>query len=58
MTSQDKRAVESMCKCGLDLDALFDSFPSLDRTEVEAVYDAVRVAESVVEIPVLKMNCS
>ena len=59
MTNQDKRAVESMCRCGLDLDEVIDSFPKLDQREVEEVYNVVRgIAGEVVEVPVLKMNCS
>ena len=59
MTNQDKRAVESMIRCGLNLDVVIDNFPSLDQKEVEDVYwDIVKVRESVVEVPVLKMNCS
>ena len=59
MTNQDKRAVESMCRCGLDLDEVIASFPKLDQREVEEVYKIVRgIAGEVVEVPVLKMNCS
>ena len=59
MTNQDKRAVESMCRCGLDLDGVIASFPKLDPTEVEGVYWAVKeMIGEVVKIPVLKVNCS
>ena len=59
MTSQDKRAVESMIRCGLDLDEVIASFPKLDQAEVEEVYKAVReITGEVVEVPVLKMHCS
>ncbi|MBO4901568.1 MAG: hypothetical protein J5518_02060 [Lachnospiraceae bacterium] len=37
MSNQDKRAVESMCRCGLDFDgvcACFSSFPKEDILEI------------------------
>ena len=59
MTNQDKRAVESMIRCGLDLDEVIASFPKLDPAEVEEIYMVVReIAGEVVEVPVLKVNCS
>lgn len=57
MTNQDKRAVESMCQCGLDLDGVIASFPKLDRREVEEVYRIVNEIDAVA-VPVLKVNCS
>lgn len=42
MQEQDKRAVESMCRCGLDLKGVINVFPSLPREEVEAIYKFVR----------------
>ncbi len=59
MTNQDKRAVESMIRCGLDLEEVIASFPKLDRGEVEELYKVVKeITGEVVEIPVLKVNCS
>lgn len=42
MQEQDKRAVESMCRCGLDLKSVINVFPSLPREEIEAIYKFVR----------------
>ena len=42
MREQDKRAVESMCRCGLDLDGVINIFPNLPREEITAVYKSVR----------------
>lgn len=42
MQEQDKRAVESMCRCGLDLKGVINVFPSLPREEVETIYKFVR----------------
>lgn len=42
MQEQDKRTVESMCRCGLDLEGVINVFPSLPREEIEAIYKSVR----------------
>ena len=34
MQEQDKRAVESMCRCGLDLEGVINVFPSFPREEI------------------------
>lgn len=41
MQEQNKRAVESMCRCGLDLEGVINVFPGLPREEVEAIYKSV-----------------
>lgn len=42
MQEQDKRAVESMCRGGLDFKGVINVFPSLPREEIEAIYKFVR----------------
>lgn len=42
MQEQDKRAVESMCRCGLDLEGVKNVFPSLPREEIDAIYKSVK----------------
>ena len=42
MQEQNKRAVESMCRCGLDLESVINIFPGLPREEIEEVYKSVR----------------
>ena len=42
MQEQDKRAVESMCRCGLDLKGVINVFPNLPREEIVAIYKSVR----------------
>ena len=42
MQEQDKRAVESMCRCGLDFEGVINVFPSLRREEITAIYKSVR----------------
>lgn len=42
MQEQDKRAVESMCRCGLDLKDVINVFPSLPREEIDGIYKSVK----------------
>ena len=42
MQEQDKRAVESMCRCGLNLEDVKNVFPSIPREEIAAIYKSVR----------------
>ena len=42
MNDQDKRAVESMCSCGLDLEGIIASFPMFPREEIIAIYENIR----------------
>lgn len=41
MQEQDKRTVESMCRCGLDFKGVINVFPSLPREEIAAIYKFV-----------------
>lgn len=41
MQEQDKRTVESMCRCGLDFKGVINVFPSLPREEIAASYKFV-----------------
>lgn len=38
---QDKRAVESMCRCGFDLKGVINVLPRLPREEITAIYKPV-----------------
>lgn len=42
MEEQDKRAVESMCRCGLELEGVIAVFPMFPKEEVMAVYQSVK----------------
>ena len=42
MQEQDKRAVESMCRCGLDLEGIINVFPGLPKDEITVIYKYVR----------------
>ncbi len=45
MNEQDKRAVETMCRSGLDLEELFGTFLTFDKAEIEEIYKRVREEE-------------
>lgn len=42
MNDQDKRAVESMARCGIDFDGLCKAFSGFPIEEIERVYMKVR----------------
>ena len=42
MSEQNKRAVESMCRCGLDLEGVINVFPGLPREAIEEIYKSVK----------------
>lgn len=44
MQEQDKRAVESMCRCGLDIDGIIAVFPKFPREDVVRIYESSKGA--------------
>lgn len=59
MQEQDKRAVESMCKCGLDFEGVINVFPSLPREEIAEIYKSVRDRDTDSnEESSISINCS
>ncbi len=42
MQEQDKRAVESMCRCGLDIDGVIALFPRFSREDIVLIYEATK----------------
>lgn len=59
MQKQDERAVESMIKCGLSLEAVYESFPQFDKAEIKELFDKVKgIADSKEDAIQMKMNCS
>ncbi len=59
MKEQDIRAVESMCRCGLSLEGILESFPNFPKEEVTAIYKKFKGAESGdAEDIGLSINCS
>lgn len=42
MQEQDKRAVESMCRCGLDIDGVIAVFPKFPREDIVQIYELAK----------------
>ena len=57
MEEQDKRAVESMCRCGLELEGVIAVFPMFPREEVMAVYRSVKGLDAG-DYGKISINCS
>ena len=59
MKEQDKRAVESLCRCGMSLESVLSSFSNFPREEIEAIYNSVNETESDVGEGIgISINCS
>lgn len=59
MKEQDKRAIESMCRCGLDLEGVISVFPAFPKEDVMAVYNSVKGLDAGTdEGSDISMNCS
>ena len=60
MNEQDKRAVEGMARCGIDLEGLFAAFPKFSEEEIEEIF--VKTRQSIggwsTPVPEIKKNCS
>ncbi len=41
MSNQDKRAVESLCRCGLDFDGVCACFSSFPKEEIREIYTRI-----------------
>lgn len=59
MKEQDKRAVESMCRCGLDLEGVIAVFPAFPKEDVMAIYNSVRGLDTGADGKLnISINCS
>lgn len=59
MQEQNKRAIESMCRCGLSLKELIVVFPSFPQEDIENIYNAiVPICSGVDTSPDISINCS
>lgn len=59
MKEQDKRVVESMCRCGMDLEGVIAVFPTFPKEEVMAIYKSVKGLETDPDVePKISINCS
>lgn len=59
MQEQDKRAVESMCRCGLDINGVIAVFPKFPREDIVQIYESAkkRDGDSGREVSI-SVNCS
>ena len=59
MQEQDKRAVESMCRCGLDIDGVIAVFPKFPREDIVQIYESAKKGDedSGREVSI-SVNCS
>ncbi len=58
METQDKRAVESLARCGLSLQELYDSFRKFPKEEIKTIYDKIHELKGSDETHNIKLNCS
>lgn len=59
MQEQDKRAVESMCRCGLDIDGVIAVFPKFPREEIVQIYESAKKRDGAYGREVgIRVNCS
>ena len=60
MKEQDKRAVESMCRCGLSLEGVISAFSKFPKEEIEEIYKQVNQTVSKTENSSsgMSINCS
>ena len=59
VNEQDRRTVEGMARCGIDLEGLCASFPKFSKEEIEEIY--IRTRKSIgawsSPAPEIKKNC-
>ena len=59
MKEQDKRAIESMCRCGLDLEGVISIFPTFPKEDVMAIYNSAKGLNEGTEGELnISINCS
>ena len=59
MQEQDIRAVESMCRIGMSLEAVKASFKKFPEEEIEEIFNRIQKLNDVPEEkPDFKINCS
>ena len=58
MNEQDKRAVEGMARCGIDMEGLIASFPNFPVEEIKEVYREIHKSDDDQEPINISINCS
>ena len=58
MNDQDKRAVEGMARCGIELEGLLAAFPSFPAEEICEIYQMIHVDDDNHAGVNISINCS
>ena len=58
MREQDRRAVEGMARCGIDLEGLISAFAQFPRGEIENVYYEIHKDGLKSDTTIISRNCS
>ena len=58
MREQDRRAVEGMARCGIDLEDLISAFSQFPKEEIEEVYQEIHKDELKSDTIIVGRNCS
>lgn len=58
MKEQDRRAVEGMARCGIDLEGLISSFLQFPKEEIEDIYYEIHRDELKRDAIIISRNCS
>ena len=59
MKEQDKRAIESMCRCGLDLEGVIAIFPMFPKEDIVAIFESIKRLNSGTDRKSdISINCS
>lgn len=58
MKEQDRRAVEGMARCGIDLEGLISAFSQFDKDEIIEIYNKIHREGSRESNIIISKNCS
>ena len=58
MNDQDKRAVEGMASCGIELEGLLAAFPSFSAEEICEIYQMIHKDDNNTTDVNISINCS
>ncbi len=58
MNDQDKRAVEGMARCGIELEGLFAAFPCFPAEEICEIYQMIHKDDNNFTGVNISINCS
>ena len=58
MKEQDKRAVEGLARCGIDLDGLIAAFPKFSTVDIQEIYNEIHKNDTKIGSITISRNCS